>query len=678
MKHLEAILNQLQTSYHQDKQVYNYVVPKLWVYPHMNLNQAIQVYDGHVIVNPYEYYHNLIKYHILNQSVQAPKKDKWLLESVVYSMMIRTSASYDHDRSGHLESENLYQLKETGTFLKAMAYLPRLKQMGVNTLYLLPISRYSRQDKKGELGSVYAVSNFFEIDDDLKDPLLPAMSVKEQFKAFVEACHLLDIKVIIDIIPRTNSIHSDYLIEHPEWFYWIKHEALLDYKPPYVKGLPNTLPAKKDYFKALFSDAQVIEHLNKFQLNPKEANPRLWQSVLDEYKAHPESSFLELVQKAFKLTVAPAFSDRINDPQPAWNDITYFRLYLDHPSHSLPYLKEFKDLPPYLLYDVAKASYNPGQIINEPLWELISDVLPTYIIDYQIDGCRIDMGHALPDELINRIITKAQALDPHFVFIAEELEIDNAQSAIEKGYDMIIGDGFIRLPRIKEGLFNSFVYGAINLKVPVFAAGETHDTPRLSARSGQEDLNEMVTLFNMFIPNTIPFINSGQELFEVQPMNLGLDSHLDDRFKLPKDHPLYGKLSLFDRFMFNYNHPKASQLIHNLETIKPIRDAYLSVMFERDSIYPIGFNAPWDRGAAIAYIKDNRCLIVVANTEFDHSITHTLKLDSLPSTFKTANQKVSCRFSSKANSHPKLRIDDYGIITLKMAAFEFVLLEIII
>lgn len=43
-------------------------------------------------------------------------------------MMVRTSTSWDHDRSGDLESQNIYGLKETGTFVKSLALLPLLKK----------------------------------------------------------------------------------------------------------------------------------------------------------------------------------------------------------------------------------------------------------------------------------------------------------------------------------------------------------------------------------------------------------------------------------------------------------------------------------------------------------------------------------------------------------------------
>ena len=129
-------------------------------------------------------------------------------------MMIRTSTTWDHDRSGDLENENLYGLKDTGTFIKTLAILPLLKKMGVDVVYMLPISKFSTKNKKGELGSPYGVSNFYELDPNLKDPITGNdFTVEDEFQAFVEACHILDMKVMIDFIPRTNAIENDLIIE---------------------------------------------------------------------------------------------------------------------------------------------------------------------------------------------------------------------------------------------------------------------------------------------------------------------------------------------------------------------------------------------------------------------------------------------------------------------------------
>ena len=67
--------------------------------------------------------------------------------------------------------------------------------------------------------------------------LLGKMSLEDQFKALIEACHTLDMRVMIDIIPRTNATESELIIDHPDWFYWIKTKDLPIYKPPYVKAI---------------------------------------------------------------------------------------------------------------------------------------------------------------------------------------------------------------------------------------------------------------------------------------------------------------------------------------------------------------------------------------------------------------------------------------------------------
>lgn len=219
MKNLKKVSLALIEQEKKNRHIFNYVIPKLWDAFDVSLDDKIDVGDGHIIVNPYHYFNALINQVILKEKLSNNNEKKshgdWIKDSVVYSMMIRSSASYDHDRSGTLESSNIYGLKETGTFIKALAYLPTLKKMGVNVLYLLPISKYSRKNKKGELGSPYGVSNFFELDEGLSDPLVGDLSIKTQFKALVEACHSFGIKVIIDIIPRTNSVNSDYIKEYP-------------------------------------------------------------------------------------------------------------------------------------------------------------------------------------------------------------------------------------------------------------------------------------------------------------------------------------------------------------------------------------------------------------------------------------------------------------------------------
>ena len=117
--------------------------------------------------------------------------------------------------------KNIYTLSELGSFVKSIALLPYLKSLGL-MFYILPLSSYSTYRPKGDLGSSYAVVNFTELDENLKDSLTgEKMTLKEEFKAFVEAAHILGIRIMIDIIPRTNALDSSLILDHPDWFYWI-------------------------------------------------------------------------------------------------------------------------------------------------------------------------------------------------------------------------------------------------------------------------------------------------------------------------------------------------------------------------------------------------------------------------------------------------------------------------
>lgn len=695
MKNLEKIVKAIEAQSTLHHGIYNYAIPDLWDNFGYQSSEKIVARDGNVLVNPYSFYSALIRDVFLKNAAEGidyaqsyfknrpvePGFDggDWIRKSNVYSMMIRASGSYDHDRTGFLEDRNLYRLKDTGTFIKALALLPNLKKMGIDVIYMLPIAKYSLKDKKGELGSPYGVSNFYALDQGLKDPITgDSITVEQEFKAFVEAAHILGMKVIIDIIPRTNSVNSDLIAEHPDWFYWIDLQDLPDYRSPMVPGLKSALPARKEYAKEIYASPEVLEHIQKFRKNPRDLDAKTWRKMLKEYKSETNTKeILDLVQEYFEMTIAPAFSDCINDPQPAWSDVTYFRMYLDHPTASQPYLEKLGTIEPYILFDVAKSSLNPGNQPNLPLWDMLSGIIPFYQKQFGIDGARIDMGHALPEPLVTDIISKARAVDPEFTFIAEELDVVNAAESKAKGYNCIIGDGFMREPRVAEGLFNSFVYGAMNLESPLFACGETHDTPRLSARNGEETLTRMLTIFNLFVPNAIPFLNSGQEVFERQPMNTGLDCRPNEAEMLDENDPYYGKLALFDRYAFHYLHPDRWEFMNLIQDANTIRQRIMPALLDKEKTFPLGFSAPWDMAAGFAYLHEEKMTLVIANTDMYRSVDHLIRLDNLPATFLESGKVIRQIFSSDNQSvWPTIEIDPYKNITLRFEKGEVKILEI--
>ncbi len=624
---LEKLRNVLLKRVDQGK--INYAVPDMWNAWDYDGKEIKKIPSQELLVNPYQFYASVIDKYILPnkkdnknylkslskiQNRKIPKGEiggDWVRKSVLYSTMIRTSSAWDHDRSFSLDLENFNGLKETGTFVKMLALLPLLKKMGVDTLYLLPLSRFSLKDKKGELGSPYGVANFFELDPNLKETMTgKMMTLEEEFQALVEACHMLDMRVTIDIIPRTNAVENDLIGEHPDWFYWIKADEANSFRVPYVNGLANTISPESKYMETVYNCDDVKRHINMFQFDPKTKDPELFTKIKATSK-----NLIEDIEKHFNLKIAPAFSDHINDTQPPWTDVTFFRMFMDHPKETRKYLDN-PDTPPYILFDTIKSNLFPGDKPNQELWDTLKYIIPYYQKTFGIDGARIDMGHALPKELLKMIIDEARKIDNDFAFIAEELNPDNAIKAKENGYNIIIGNGFWMEPRIWEKKLHKFVYGAKDIALPMFACAETHDTARIAGRDGGRTLARMTTILNMMLPNLVPFINSGQEVYEIQPMNTGIDCTNDDKFKLPANDLFYGKLALFDKYAIHYLNHNHWELADHLDGVKNIRNAWLEEITNLKFYEPIYFNEFDTPAIGVSYFnpKTNKCLVVVANS----------------------------------------------------------------
>lgn len=618
----------------------NYAIPNQF---NVNDYQTLaKLKNGEHLINPYDFLIDLLDDLLLKNYQKLPVKSlsqiknkkfkkggNWIKKSVIYSMMIRTSTAWDHDRNGYLDENNIYHLKENGTFIKTLMLLPFLLEMGVNTIYLLPISEFSTKNKKGNLGSPYSVSDFFSLDPNLSDPIVKdKLTLDEQFKLLVEACHRLDIRVLIDIIPRTNATDSKLITEHPDWFYWIKTKDLKNYKPPTVDEIPHTTVAPtKEFMKAVYNNKNVKKHLKLFQFDPQTQNKEKWQLLLNEYKNNKNINILTLVDKYYNLTTAPAFSDHINDNQPPWSDVTFFRLYKDHPKRNLKFLKD-KNIPPYVLFDTIKANLHPGEIPNIELWETLANIIPHYQKKYGIDGARIDMGHALPKELIKLIIKKARKIDPDFCFIAEELNPLYDKKAKLLGYNIIVGNGFMMEWELDHLSMHQFMLNQHKSSLPSFACGETHDTPRLAARDGRHIQTRFLTIMNMFVPNAVPFINSGQEVLEKQPMNTGIGARENELYMLDKDDPYYGKLALFDTFQFHYLNPNSNDIKEHLKKIKPIRQKYLKYITNKKRYMPL-FYLEGENLIGFAYEANKEMLFILGNPYYTYAQYGKVDLTSI-------------------------------------------------
>jgi glycosidase len=105
---------------------------------------------------------------------------------------------------------NIRQYTPEGTFAAFQKHLPRLSEMGVNILWLMPITPISDKVKKGSLGSYYACSSYTKIN--------PEFGNEDDFLHLVNAAHDLGMKVIIDWVANHTGRLHEWMDLHPEWF----------------------------------------------------------------------------------------------------------------------------------------------------------------------------------------------------------------------------------------------------------------------------------------------------------------------------------------------------------------------------------------------------------------------------------------------------------------------------
>ncbi|MER3463600.1 MAG: alpha-amylase [Chitinophagaceae bacterium] len=111
---------------------------------------------------------------------------------------------------GNIYEVNVRQYTPEGTFKAFEKHLPRLKEMGVQTLWFMPINPISKKDRKGLLGSYYAVSNYTAIN--------PEYGTMSDWKSLVQKAHAMGFKVIIDWVPNHTGADHPWLSKHPDFY----------------------------------------------------------------------------------------------------------------------------------------------------------------------------------------------------------------------------------------------------------------------------------------------------------------------------------------------------------------------------------------------------------------------------------------------------------------------------
>lgn len=423
-------------------------------------------------------------------------RETWSYESaIVYNGLVRHITAWDHGTDAATEG-----WCANGSFLKMLALLPYLDSLHITTLSLLPLYERGVVGRKGVLGSPYAIKHPLHIDHELAEPCVD-MDIDTQLRCLVDACHALGIRVVFEFVPRTASIDSDLVADHPEWFYWVHLDALRDgrFAAPVLNA------------QDLATAKRLVKSKSRIGLpEPDVAYQALFTATPTHFE-RTDAGWTGTTEEGVRVGIPGAFADwPPDDPQPAWSDVTYLKLH-DHPHF------------PYMAYNTVRmydTTLNLPVYRQHEVWDHIASIIPQFIERFDIDGALIDMGHALPEELQRRVIQEARVRKPEFMLWEENFFIE--EESRKAGYDAVVG--YLPLDAHNEERMKEFLQRSIDepFATRYFGTPETHNTARIAARTGSPYRALATWAMIAHIPNALPFIHAGIELGETRPVNTGL------------------------------------------------------------------------------------------------------------------------------------------------------------
>ncbi len=120
--------------------------------------------------------------------IQSPE---WLKNATIYELNVR-------------------QFSPEGNFKAIEKQLSRLKKMGIDIIWLMPINPIGEINRKGSLGSYYSVKDYLAVN--------PEFGTKNDFRDLVNAIHAQGMHIIIDWVANHSSWDNHLVKDHPDWY----------------------------------------------------------------------------------------------------------------------------------------------------------------------------------------------------------------------------------------------------------------------------------------------------------------------------------------------------------------------------------------------------------------------------------------------------------------------------
>ncbi len=112
--------------------------------------------------------------------------------------------------NGTIYEVNIRQHTPEGTINAFVKDLPRLKDLGVKMLWIMPVQPIGVKNRKEPLGSYYSIQDYAKVN--------PEFGTDEDFKNLVTKTHELGMYLILDWVPNHTAWDHPWITSHPEYY----------------------------------------------------------------------------------------------------------------------------------------------------------------------------------------------------------------------------------------------------------------------------------------------------------------------------------------------------------------------------------------------------------------------------------------------------------------------------
>ena len=231
---------------------------------------------------------------------------------------------------------NIRQYTDQGTFNAFAEHLPRLKELGVDILWIMPIHPIGKKNRKGKLGSYYSVKDYYGIN--------PNFGSLEDFKKLVDQAHQMDMKVIIDWVANHTAWDNPLIDKHPEWYL---KDSTGNIRPPVedwsdVAGLDYELMEVRDYMAEAMKYWVKEANIDGYRCDVAHMVPvEFWTRVHNELDQIKDVFMLAEAEgpeyhKAFDMTYAWELHHLMNQVAQGEEEVQVLSKYLDKEKEHYP------------------------------------------------------------------------------------------------------------------------------------------------------------------------------------------------------------------------------------------------------------------------------------------------------------------------------------------------------